>query len=134
MPQQNAYAFGDPALRVVSLAFRDLAVDLGLLPVGARPRPLDPFVDAAQSRPFPLGGRALAFVGELLAFVGQALALVGDLLALIGDPASSTRQPFTSSDVGLPPGQGLLALIERVGPTLGFLGRLGPVFCGHNSP
>lgn len=127
MPQQNAYAFGDPALRVVSLAFRDLAVDLGLLPVGARPRPLDPFVDAAQSRPFPLGGRALAFVGELL-------ALVGDLLALIGDPASSTRQPFTSSDVGLPPGQGLLALIERVGPTLGFLGRLGPVFCGHNSP
>jgi hypothetical protein len=98
------------------LALRRLPIDVGLLPLCARPHALAPFLYAPQSLAFPPRGSALAFVRSLLAFVGYSLALVSDLLALVGDSVSSLGLQFAAPEVDLPLGEGIVARIKRVSP------------------
>ncbi|MCA2254430.1 hypothetical protein LTS63_00915 [Mycobacterium intracellulare] len=113
---------------------RNLAVNVGLVPLRARLCALHPFIGAPQSRAFLLFARALAFVRALLSFVRRPLALVGNLVALIGEAIPFAGKKFTLSELSLLPDQGPFALLERVGPAFRPLGRLGAVVCGHSSP
>lgn len=115
-------------------ALRNLAVNVGLVPLRARLCALHPFIGAPRSGAFLLFARALAFVRALLTFVRHPLALVGNLVALIGDPVPSAGQKFALSELSLPPDQGPFAVLERVGPAFRLLGRIGAVVCGHSSP
>lgn len=114
-----------------SFASRSLTVDVGLLALCLGPHTIGPFVQAPQSLPFSLGGRALAFVRALLSFVCHPLAVVRDSLALIGDPISPAGLEFASVEVGLALGESFFALIEPVSPAFQLRGRHDTILGGH---
>ena len=114
--------------------FRHLAVDVGLISLGAGLSACRSVVGASQSLALPLCGRALAFVRAPLSLVRQPLTIIRDSIALIGDPISSTGQPFASSDLVLTPSNRPLALIDRVGLTFRLIVGVGAILGGHSSP
>nr|WP_156664571.1 hypothetical protein [Mycobacterium sp. 852002-51057_SCH5723018] len=79
-----------------SFGFGYLAVDVGLVPSSTSRCALALFVRAPKSLAFPLGGRALAFVGAALSLVRHTLAIVCDLLTLVSDPVSSVSEEVAS--------------------------------------
>ncbi len=87
-PDQSGISLGSVGVRT-SLGFRHLAVDAGLISLGAVFPAGRPVVGASQTRALALRVRALAFVGAPLAFVRQPLAIIRDPIAVIGDPISA---------------------------------------------